>query len=410
MKWPDHDEPPACSRLHSWLNDQDTHSSIAGPLDQQSALEAAVRGLVKARRPLIWLESVDVPVARAAVQLAEAHRATLHVAQSPGAAIQASLTSADGWLGTTLAEVGSTATLIVHVGSSHLQAAPMLALRYLNPDAQHVFLDRAPTNLLSDANSPEGTPPGLIQLGWSKGQWLDGLSRALLMMRDDSAALSRPADPLDADASLLAEMLLSHTYSVWLWDEDELSDELDRLIVQRILEAARQVSLTSRSSALSLALDPGRVTAKDCVLWLTNRTTPLRITDTGWAKDHLPYRSLQDWRQAFDWILCVRNLPSDRPLPELPFNAVIDAHCNGSSPRDPSNPQATGEKTRMLVQAVGIDTNGHLLRGDHGLAAFVHGVDVRSTNPYPHAADLLLDLSQRATDAFLHSVQGNNHG
>ncbi len=308
MKWPDNDEPPACARLHTWLNRQDARSVDLANTETQStsALVEAVQGLLRAKRPLIWLESVDVALARAAVELAHAAGATLHVAQSPGAANTASAASADGWLGSTLAEVHSTATLVIHVGASHYHEAPMLALRFTNPTAQHLFLDRAPPALLEDAEIADQT----VQLQWSKQQWLDGLSRVLLLLRDDSAALARTANALDADAGLLAEMLLSERYSVWLWHEDELSDELDRLIVERILEITRQVSQFTRSSALSLALDPGRVTAKDCVLWLTNHTSPMRVSADGWIKVPELYRSLQEWQQGFDWIVCLRTYPA----------------------------------------------------------------------------------------------------
>jgi hypothetical protein len=298
----------------------------------------------------------------------------------------AGVASADGWFGASLAEVASTASLVVHVGSSHFQEAPMLACRYFNPAAQHVFLDTCPTQLLSELQSAEG----VTELQWSKEQWLDGLSRTLLMVRDDSAALSRAADPIDADASILAELLLNNTYSVWLWSEDELSDELDRLIAERIMELSRQISRTSRCSVLSLAMDPGRVTAKDCILWLTNHTPPVRIGDHGWMKDRLLIRSLQEWRASFDWILCVRNLPSDRPLPEVEFDLVLDAHCNRAS-TTPST-----QTNRVSTQAVGVDSHGQLMRGDHGLAAYVPAVQSDVEPRHPHVVDLLNDWSLRA--------------
>ncbi len=74
MKWPDHDEPPACSRLHNWLSNQDARAGVvhSRPAEQvESLLRAAALGFQSARRPLIWLESVDVSAARAAVRLAQ---------------------------------------------------------------------------------------------------------------------------------------------------------------------------------------------------------------------------------------------------------------------------------------------------------------------------------------------------
>ena len=368
MKWPDHDEPPACSRLHAWLNIQDTHASIHRSLsiaDTQSTLQAAVDSLRNAQRPLIWLESVDVPAARAAVQLAQATGATLHVAQSPGAELVADITATDGWLGTTLAEVGSTASLVIHLGQQHLRDAPMFELRYMNPAAQHVFLDSCPESLAADPRLQES----VMQLQWPKATWLDRLTRLLLLLRDDSSALARRADSVDSQVGMLAEMLLGSHYTVLLWGEDELSDELDGLLVRRLLELARQVSRTVRCSLLCLPQDPGRVTAKDCILWLTNRTTPLRCADNRWTKELLNQHSLDEWQQAYDWIMCIRNLPSDRPLPELRFDVVLDSRCNPSS--------SSQDKRSILipVQAVGLDVEGHLMRADHGLAAHLPAID-----------------------------------
>lgn len=396
MKWPDHDEPPACSRLHTWLNIQDGRTSnadFAERNDVQSLLHSAYTGLSQARRPLIWLESVDVQAARAAVRLAQTSNATLQVAQSPGAKLTADVTSSDGWLGSTLGEVFSTASLVIHVGQQHLHSAPMFELRFWNPEAQHVYLDTGPDDWLHMQESS-------IHLHWSKEMWLDGLSRTLLVLRDESAALERRAEALDVAASALAEMLLSSHYTVILWSEDELSDELDGLLVRRLLELARQVSRTARCSLLALPQDAGRVTAKDAVLWLTNHTSPVRYVDNRWTKELLHHHSLQEWQQTFDWILCIRNLPSDRPLPELQFDLVLDAHCNLQS----ANTSHPARSAQLPVSAVGLDTAGHLLRADHGLAAIVHGVN-EERSAYSSAAELLEQLNQKFSDAGVSSAQ-----
>ena len=385
MKWPDHDEPPACARLHAWLNIQDTHAPIDRSQsigDNQLALQSAVDSLRNSQRPLIWLESVDVQAARAAVQLAQATGATLHVAQSPGAELVADITATDGWLGTSLAEVGSTASLVIHLGQQHLRDAPMLEMRYMNPTAEHVFLDSCSESLAADPQLQDS----VVQLQWPKATWLDRLTRLLLLLRDDSAALARRADPVDSQVGMLAEMLLGSHYTVLLWGEDELSDELDGLLVRRLLELARQVSRTARCSLLCLSQDPGRVTAKDCILWLTNRTTPVRLADERWTKELLNQLSLDEWQKAFDWILCVRNLPSDRPLPELRFDVVLDSQCNlSSSPQDKRS-------IYIPVRAVGLDVDGQLLRADHGLAAHLPAID--SPSSVSVAADLLNRMTE----------------
>ena len=393
MKWPDHDEPPACSRLHTWLNIQDAHASAGRQLsndDTRASLQSAIASMRGARRPLIWLESVDVQAARAGVELAQVTGATLHVAQSPGAELVTNIMASDGWLGTTLAEAKSTAALVIHLGQQHLRDAPMLELRYTNPTAQHVFLNTCPESVLADPTLQDS----LLQLHWSKDTWLDRLTRLLLLLRDDSAALARRADSDDSEVGMLAEMLLSSHYTVLLWSEDELSDELDGMLVRRLLELARQVSRTARCSLLCLSQDPGRVTAKDCVLWLTNRTTPVRFADGVWTKELLNQRSLEQWQQDFDWLLCVRNLPSDRPLPELRFDVVLDAHCNPALACSPSEKRAV----QIPVQAIGLDGSGHLLRADHGLAAYLPALTSSSGN-HSTAADLLKRMAKEFQDA-----------
>ncbi len=390
MKWPDQDEPPACARLHNWLNRQDARgqqSPAVTPAEARTLLESSAQQLTSARRPLIWLESTDVHTARSAVQLATATGATLHVAQSPGAEITAAVLNSDGWLGTTLAEVGSTAALVIHVGKQHLRASPMLELRFANPQAQHLFLDDCPDSWNSDEQLRDAT----LQLNWSKDQWLDGLSRTLLVLSDQSTALEREADQIDRDAGLLAEMLLGSHYTVILWSEDELADELDMLCVRRLLELSRYVSRTNRCSLLALSQDPGRVTAKDTVLWLTNHTGPMRYSGQGWIKEWLPHESLQQWQQAFDWIMAIRTLPSDRPLPELTFDLVIDAHCNQHVHEWNGSVE---QRTRWLpVAAVGVDAVGDLLRADHGLAARIDCVSPEAS-AHVVAATLLDQLTE----------------
>ena len=389
MKWPDHDEPPSCARLHAWMNRQDAQTFSADAqtdVDRQQLIDATSESLLKARRPLIWLESVDVRTARAAVQLADISGATLHVAQSPGAECAERVTCADGWLGSTLAEVGSTATLVIHVGQQHLRSAPMFELRYVNSAAEHLFLESCSESLLADPELAES----IVQLHWSKETWLDRLTRTLLVLRDESAALARRAEAIDVEAGMLAEMLLGSRYTTIIWSEDELSDELDELIVSRLFEIAQQVNRTSRCSLLALAQDPGRVTAKDCILWLTNRTSPVRLVNGVWTKELLLHRSLQSWQQAFDCIVCVRNLPSDRPLPELRFDLVLDAWCN-----TPSYANESSDSNRLAVRAVGLDADGHLLRSDHGLAAYLPALDSNTDSKLPHAIDLMMHLANR---------------
>ncbi len=97
--------------------------------------------------------------------------------------------------------------------------------------------------------------------------------------------LERSAEAIDVAAGALAEMLLGSHYTVIVWSEDELADEMDSLIVRRLLELARQVSRTARCSLLALPQDAGRVTAKDAILWFyqPHRTSPVRMVENSWT-------------------------------------------------------------------------------------------------------------------------------
>ncbi len=136
----------------------------------------------------------------------------------------------------------------------------------------------------------------------------------------------------------------------------------------------------------ALASDPGRVTSKDTVLWLTNRTTPLQPCARGWmSADSSAGMNLDQWQAEFDYRLCIRSLPSDNPLPELAFHALIDADRNrGSVPRSDTN--------ALYVRSVGINVAGHLTRGDHGLVAFAPAIE---DSGLAAAGDALREIAQR---------------
>ncbi|MCC6507898.1 MAG: hypothetical protein IT423_02240 [Pirellulaceae bacterium] len=398
MRWPDNDQPPDCQRLHAWLNAQD--GAPLGLLNQTSSagddrLAEAAQRLAVARRPLIWLESADVDTARAAFLLAQACGATLTVAQSPGAHHIAAMTGTHGTLGTSLAELHQSATLIVHVGDQHLRDMPMLTPRFLATSStsasslgpvNHLFLDRCPASWLSS--------PAMVtdQLEWTPDQWLDRLTRTLLALRDDSAAMHRPADRTDfADesAAQLAEYLLASRYTVIIWHEEQFSDQRDRLVLERLWELSQQISLTTRCTLLPLASDPGRTTAKDALLWLTNRTGPIRFCNGQWQNADVDSgASLEEWQQAHDWILGVRSLPSDRQLPDLQFDLLLDAWCNVSTGSSTARDQAP-----LPVAALGLDRSGFVMRNDHGLV--VHARAATAPAAPMHTAAQAMDELKR---------------
>lgn len=393
MRWDASDRSPDCPRLARWLSRQDTlpiKYLESPPQPDDDLLRGAIAGLRAARRPLIWLESADVKTTRAAIQLAETVEATLLVAQSPGAATVHAVTSQEGSLGSSLSELNRTATLVVHIGRQHLLELPMLSSRFIDPAVGQIFLERSHGQSGGDHSRPAAQ--SMIELGWPRHQWLDRLTRTLLILGDDSTAVHRPAEEADREAAHLAQQLLASRYTVFLALEDEFSEVADRLILERILEICRFASQTTRCTLLLLAEDAGRVAASHAALWLTNLSGPVRFRSGQWqAVESSAGMSLHEWRDAHDWIVCVRTLPSDRPLPALSFDLVMDALCNGPPPTG-------GNSHRQIylpVQSVGIDSPGHLSRADHVLDAHAPAIRQSSTGMVS-AAQQLLRLSSAA--------------
>ncbi len=86
--------------------------------------------------------------------------------------------------------------------------------------------------------------------------------------------------------------------------------------------------------------------------------------------------SIEQWNAAFDTIIVVSNLPSDRPTPNLRSQLRLVTHA----PRDTVERQ---------VSAVGLEASGHLFRCDKGLVQFLSAAACE----LPHAAEVLDQIS-----------------
>lgn len=413
MCWPEDSQRqlPDCERLRGWLSTQDAHGASSAPVQEPAQLAerlaAHAAALARARNPLIWIESGDVSAVRAAVRLAELCQATVHVAESPGAHNVATVTSTSGIFGTSLAEVWQHADVIVHVGHQHLREMPLLASRFLKAGGtgqsptgrRHVFIDDnvdAAGKLASECSAEDAIGSGSWLLDWPRSQWLERFTQLLIAMRGDVAmahAATGGQEWSDAGLTQLAELLSGSRYAVFIWAEDQFADEADRMLVERLLEVAAKLSEATRCSLLPLGIDPGRTTAKETLLWLSNYSTTACFADGRWRKPHLGENvGLDDWHREHDWILGLRTLPSDRPLPELRFDLVIDAACNQSM-------HATGHSSDRSaaevvgVAAVGLDCSGHVTRVDHAFGAYVAEL-AESPVGRPTAAQVLGELAR----------------
>ncbi len=352
MDWSS-DAPTAsveCPRLRRWLSAQDALSTTS-TVGQSDLLNDADRNsllqqIISAKRRLVWVESADATTTRTAIEFAQHFNATIHVASSTGSDNVAHVKQSRGMLGTSLAELHQRADTVLHVGDLHLRELPMLQKRFLRDDMRQLFIE------------PD----------------LDSLTDVLLGKNTEICAA-----------------LESSAYSVILWAEDLLSDEMDQLIVIRLEELTRKISQTSRCCLLPLPIDAGRITAHETALWLTNIAGTSVYHEGRWqtamVKD---YTELEQWRHNFDWIVCIRTLPSDRPLPQLSFDWIIDAKCNLRSNMRYFSPS---DKQRVTpVAAVGIETQGHLARIDQ---AFVAHVPACKSAQRSSAISCLRSLMQR---------------
>jgi hypothetical protein len=415
--------PPDCTRLHDWLvaadarpegqfpraqtppvDAADANSEAAAAADGAAAhdlatLHHALHRLASANRPLVWLESTDVQTARAAVRLAQQLGATVHVAGTGAGGVRKAVIQNDGWLGCSLADVSAHAEFLLHVGTSHLRELPLLASRFFQPLQQHAVLG---------PDAPASVPVAQ-HFPFPRDSWLELLTLTLLQLRaepntsepntsepntsEPNTSEPKTSEPktsepeessLMAAARDLAAVLRDSSYSVVLWGEDELSTAHDQLLVRRLLEITRCLSETTRASLLMLESDPGKNTAQDVVLWLTNCAATVRFHHGGWqaveATDHF---TLDDWRREYDWIVCVRALPSVQALPAIDFDWIIDT-CHSSQPSGEAQ-----RARRVAAAAVGLEVGGHVTRGDHGQVCYLPPLPNRRYSQLPTASQWL---------------------
>lgn len=414
MRWPNDSERhlPECERLRGWLSDQDAHGIFISSSDEPEKLAERLAHhadeLARARNPLLWIESGDVSATRAAVRLAESCQATVHVAESPGAHNVSLATCTSGMFGTSLAEVWQHADVLVHIGHQHLQELPLLTSRFLtsggvgqSPSGRHhVFIDDdlvvARQYAQRCAAHDEGSG-GMEMLEWPRALWLERFTELLLALRGNNAWAHTATNTRKLEETgilQIAELLAGSRYAVIMWGEDQFADEADRMLVERLLEIAAKITEVTRCSLLPLGVDPGRTTAKETLLWLTNYATTACFTDGHWRKPHLADNvGLDDWHREHDWILGVRTLPSDRPLPNLKFDLVLDAACN--YPLHPVVQSSASTPADVIaVAAVGLECSGHVTRIDHAFGAYVRALSA-SDPRRPTAAELMAELAKK---------------
>lgn len=363
------DLPNGCARRECWL------ATLPHRKREFQADDGALERFGRIQlndRTLIWLDACDVQTTRAAVQLARSIGGTIHVGQSTGAHAVKSVMASDGWFGTTLSEVAARAEMIVTLGDGLSSEAPLLGDRFFRSttrDTQPYWLHISP-HAQGNASQASGegnraAPDEYIH--WPREQWFERLSQLAMGLLPAMQNVSLA----EAD---LARRLQAVKQSVWMWDVDDLHFQVDELLIRRLLSIARTLNEQARCALLPLELNVGRVTAEETLLWLTGcPTTATWMGDHWYRSPHYSAYSLEQWSDAFSSILLVSTLASDRTLPNLRTSMTLQT-------------QPASQPHEIQVAAVGLDTSGHLFRGDRGA---VHFLQATSPSGLPAAASLL---------------------
>ncbi len=378
-------EPFDCFQLTKWQSQVPAHSNSgndAPGVAQQNQLRSQLETLRLGKRTLLWLGGCDVQTVRSAVKLAERIAGTIHVAESPGSYALKSVIASEGWLGTTLSEISARAKLVVTLGDSIIREAPLLAKRFFHKSTQQTppfWLHISQREFTEPTPNFGQTPDEVIYV--PRDEWFDWMTFLALRLQADSSNV----DPISTccsageSARLLAARLRSAEHVVWLWDIDELQVDTDELVIRRLLTIARKLAETQRCALLPLDSNVGRVTAEETLLWLTGCSTTATFVDGRWqSQRRYSGYSLAQWRESFDTIVTICNLPGLRSLPTLEADLVLQT-------------QPSQHSHELQVAAVGITGSGHLFRGDRGAVHFVPAIHAECL---PSAASVLSHLSK----------------
>lgn len=343
----------SCARRRQWLERSQTVSpaSLRPAHEEVTALATLFS---TPHNPLIWIDAADVATLRAAVQLAQVTGATLHVGGTTGADITHRVLTTEGWLGTSLGEVATHADLIITLGDSLLSEFPLLSERFIQPTVKE---NRGRWLHLGPQAQPQPATAGATRHDWPRQEWYDRLSELLLSMQ--------PHAPVSDSSELqpIRAALQNSRSCVWLWDIDEFCDSIDELTIRRLLGIARKLSEQSRCALLALDTRVGRVTADETLLWLTGCRSTARYVNQRWVSPpELAEYTLDTWAATFDKVLFVQTVPSVGALPDLPCSHYLLPATRlpriGAISGGGASPRITS------VAAVGIETSGHLFRGD----------------------------------------------
>lgn len=368
----------SCAGRNQWLQRRAHAAGATDCFSQASDIaevfEDRFRALLsRSKRPLIWLDSADVQTTRAAVRLAKAWNATVHVHKSIGSRLVAEVTCADGWLSTTLADAAAHSQLLVTLGSRWQHNMPLLQSRFFSADS-----NCKRWSILSQpeaSGQPEQSQANILV--WPRQSWYERLCQLSLDSTQPSAI----------EQDTLAGDLVRSAYTTILWDVDDLTDndnpqQDQRPLVQQLLQLAKLNNEHRRCCLLALDAETGGLTADAVLLWLTGCTSTAKPIDVGWiSPEHYRFYQHSEWRAEFDAILLVRSVATLRDLPDLKADITLCQVTDADLKRESSD--------CFFVGTAGVDHPAMLMRGDHGMFGYVNSPGQKSLTSLPAAWSLL---------------------
>jgi formylmethanofuran dehydrogenase subunit B len=332
------------------------------PVSLEETLDYGAELIQQANSPLFAGLATDVNGMRSILALADRCGATLDHLNGDAMFRNIRVVQDSGWFTTTFTEVRNRADLIVLVGNQAIERFPRLIERVLHPEE----------SLFTEANEPK-----VVLLGpWEHDNLAQGLAElnptlittAIKSLPDVIGVLrgliaGKPVDPDRLDNAVsdslkaLAKQLKDAKYSVISWSAAEFAMPHAELVVQGLVELAKDLNEKTRSAALPLAGTQADITSNQVCTWQLGYPLRTRLQRGYPEHDPLLYR----WQDVIargesDLLLWVSSLsPQARP-PAAETPTIVLGHPGMVMEKQPA--------IFIPVGVPGIDHQGHWYRSD----------------------------------------------
>lgn len=366
------------------------------PATLAQALDAAASLLWQSRLPLFAGLATDVHGMRGLMRLADRCGAVLDHMNATAKFRNILTVQDNGWITTTFAELRNRADLVVLIGSRVEDRYPRFFERlvwpketlFLDDLAQRRVVHLGPATDLTPATSPTGVKADSLDCERAALPEVLAALRAIYNGRPLDAATvgGVPVTALQA----LAESLRKARYAVLVWAAPDLDFPHAELTVQTIAGLLDDLNVTTRAAGLPLGGNDGDFSADAVMLWQSG--FPFRMSFAPGYPDYDP--RLYDTaglleRGEADLMLWVSSLDSLRPRPATTAPTIVLA--SAGTPVDPAVP------VWIPVATPGVDTVGHMLRGDKIIALPLPKLIETGLPTVAAVADALLQRTEPAS-------------